>query len=233
MKKKNGFTLIELVVLVVMAVGFASVLLTALSRADEENAKAFCQNTLMNVFLASSMYSQDYDGYAVPSGPSVGGTFWTVMLARERYGVDVRNSDAYSPPGKRCPAETRPRHASSDYRSDYGVNMYVGGHEYRSWGAPVVRLSQVEEPEVTVWYFDSNKITLTPHDQIAVSTSEPRARGVAFRHGEKHDGEFGPGSSTNWVNVAGNVENMTVEEIEARFGRLGEFPRVAGIYSVE
>lgn len=61
--RKNGFTLIELLVVIAIIAILAGLLLPTLSQAREMGRRAVCLNNLRQLFLAFSMYTQEYDGY--------------------------------------------------------------------------------------------------------------------------------------------------------------------------
>lgn len=67
-RKARAFTLIELLVVIAIIAILASILFPVFARARENARKASCMSNLKQMGLAWIMYTQDYDGKALPSG---------------------------------------------------------------------------------------------------------------------------------------------------------------------
>ncbi|MBU0478539.1 prepilin-type N-terminal cleavage/methylation domain-containing protein [bacterium] len=63
---KHGFTLLELLVVIGIIAVLASILLPVVNRAREEGRKTACIQTMRQIYLAVSMYKDDYNNYLPP-----------------------------------------------------------------------------------------------------------------------------------------------------------------------
>ena len=59
--KKRGFTLIDLLVVIVIIAILAAILFPAFARAKENARRASCQSNLKQIALGINQYIQDYD----------------------------------------------------------------------------------------------------------------------------------------------------------------------------
>ena len=69
MKRHNGFTMTELLVVVAVIALLASLLIPTLSHSLNTAYRVFCLNNLHHIQLASSMYSLDNSGFLPPHDP--------------------------------------------------------------------------------------------------------------------------------------------------------------------
>jgi prepilin-type N-terminal cleavage/methylation domain-containing protein/prepilin-type processing-associated H-X9-DG protein len=163
--RRRAFTLIELLVVVAIIAILSAILLPVLSKAKQKGYQATCANNLRQIFLAFSLYADDYGG-AYPWT-----LYWFDYLGNNGYlgGRDrVSVPDSLAPNGPRwsilkCPAEPRGRTPSwppgislTEYennRCGYHWNFSISQYNYlaptatatnspygpcrKGWGGPV------------------------------------------------------------------------------------------------
>ena len=159
MGKKNGFTLIEVLVVVAIIAILSAMLLPALQQAREKAHQVICMSNLKQIGLAIMMYADDYDGW-LPWAGYYQGWGWGRLLGPSEYhsaGLNyIKNLKVYRCPtvGKRT--VTYPT-APLPGAQCYGLNVRLcpqfnadGTVRYGSW----TRLSRVVASSNTVLAFD-------------------------------------------------------------------------------
>lgn len=122
MKRKKGFTLVELLVVISIIAVLLSVLMPALSKAREQARRVVCSNNTKTLLLSDILYAQECDNYHVPlyNGTITTGIspLWflnplfmkiTAMKgAFNREKGQINNSDVYTlPQAYKCPTDRR------------------------------------------------------------------------------------------------------------------------------
>jgi prepilin-type N-terminal cleavage/methylation domain-containing protein/prepilin-type processing-associated H-X9-DG protein len=78
--KRDGFTLIEILIVIAIIGLLASILFPAFARARENARRASCQSNLKQVLMGNLQYTQDYDERFVPAKDEVGTIMWPERL---------------------------------------------------------------------------------------------------------------------------------------------------------
>lgn len=104
----KSFTLIELLVVIAIIAILASMLLPALQKAKMQGHMASCQNRLKSLSLSEHMYSEDYNGYILPTQLPPQKT-WYQLLYELKYDTICRRMTKTSSPSyvgatPMCPA---------------------------------------------------------------------------------------------------------------------------------
>ncbi len=87
MRKRNGFTLVELLVVIGIIAVLIAILLPSLARARVAANRIVCSNNVRQIALASMLYAQDYDGFLPPTSEGSQGEIIIGYLARSVHGV--------------------------------------------------------------------------------------------------------------------------------------------------
>ena len=153
----GGFTLIELLVVIAIIAILAAILLPALQKAREKARQAVCMSQLKQFGLAISMYTQDYDGWIIPStygGVADNWTHWTWMHIFSRYGyikipIDptyTTSADAYITV---CPSRRGSPGGAGGVLYTYATNRYVCGVYHQQDTYPFKRDSNFKRQSET------------------------------------------------------------------------------------
>ncbi len=173
----QGFTLIELLIVIGIIAILAALLLPALSRARQQALSVQCQSNLRQLYLANTMYANEWDGYYVPAAPDIqtgfgGHVRWHGKRATADPTSEFKPEDGplaeYLPDGrvKECPVfleflgQDESPNAFEAGTGGYGYNMtYIGGsYHLRDYGrAPErsVRDIDIAAPSQTVMFADA------------------------------------------------------------------------------
>lgn len=159
MRAARAFTLIELLVAMAIIAILASLLLSALHRAQGTAHAAGCRNNLRQWGVATHVFAADNDDLLPKNGSSGGNSTtegWYVDLPRVMnfpiYAAMPWRTNADIDPGNSvwiCPSNTRRSNGNNLFH--YCLNENVNGTNQ-------VRMASVRQPAATVWLFDNGKL---------------------------------------------------------------------------
>jgi prepilin-type N-terminal cleavage/methylation domain-containing protein/prepilin-type processing-associated H-X9-DG protein len=162
----NGFTLIEILVVIAIIALLAAILFPVFARARENAKRASCQSNLKQIALGLIQYTQDYDERFPNWVPPEGGTpFWYVMAAPY-----FKSQQIF-----RCPSQPRTTDAfGTTYYSSYAMTgMDDGGggpgtgNEHHMYDADGAHMSWIYKPAITYLVVESERTvygTTAPED---------------------------------------------------------------------
>ncbi|MBU0476966.1 DUF1559 domain-containing protein [bacterium] len=155
----NGFTLLELLVVIGVITLLASMLLPALMKAREMARRIKCVSNLKQIGLAFQIYADDYDGHPpVSSSGAPSYITWNESLIENGYLPGDSSAGAYPPTGVfQCPSETSSTCSggSSWQGTHYGTNKRISYATPSDAGFKNVKLYRVRYPSATYLIGDS------------------------------------------------------------------------------
>ena len=181
-RRRNGFTLVELLVVIGIIAVLAGLLLTARSRASDKAAQTQCLSNLRQIGMAMIAYAQDNEQVFPLSSPllSSGPTapmrpgdwiFWrgtnlTEVINRSAIAPYVKAKGEAFQSLMRCPADEWDNH-SYPYPYSYAMNYILTPDASQNVGPPVVpgkqptpRLSSINRAAEKILVAEENERTI-------------------------------------------------------------------------
>lgn len=188
----EGFTLVELLVVISILSLLMSILLSSLSRARGQARAVACMSNLRQLGLAFLFYTEDYDDYAMPTCGQAGTYWWGQLLAdgidhkkgfvwpylrselkkKSVYECSVQRFGSYELQGKPPGEPDAPKWITSTY----GYNGYYLSPPQSGWAAirhrPWQKITTVMNPGRVISFADTLiNLDLTGKNPILKNTA--------------------------------------------------------------
>ncbi len=121
-RNKNGFTLVELLVVIGIIAVLIAMLLPALGKARAQAKTVACQSNLRQVGTFLSMYANQWRGWIYPPGLGADPS----KPKDWRWPVHVFKPEIYNPPVLTCPNDEEPKEEHS-----YVLNSHLADHKIK------------------------------------------------------------------------------------------------------
>ena len=206
---KNGFTLVELLVVVAIIALLVSILLPALSKAKEQALTTICATKQHNLIIAWTNYAEDHDGRIMPvfHGWPTDGTLkdgWWVLLIppyidKMKFRADWSLSD-HSWDKLFCPVKDGPIADLDGGPSVHGnwisMNKYLDG----AWGVPIE--DSPPSPYISSFRADPSLLVIFTDSRAFAYYWDPPAWGGFTSFAYRHRGH----TASNFALADGHVE---------------------------
>ena len=167
-RRRRGFTLVELLVVIGIIALLIAILMPSLARSREQAKRIQCMSNLRQICLATLQYTTDNKGWfprAAASGTADDDWLWwqtgrdvnRAPLVQYLSGAQVFNPDLF-----RCPSDNLESHKSYPY--SYSMNEFMGG---LLWPPSVdgdlhlrIKIVQVRRPAEKILYIDESSQTI-------------------------------------------------------------------------
>lgn len=145
-RRRFGFTLVELLVVIGIIALLIAMLLPGLQRAREQAKAVQCASNMKQLYNATQLYATEFRGYMMPSSAGTGSAleqYWMgIQVLGRALGVKPgqHNTAAYFDAVDRigklvdCPSVERERAGSNPFVIDYTYNMSLGDYRAQSSG---------------------------------------------------------------------------------------------------
>ncbi len=226
-----GFTLVELLVVIVIIAILAALLLPVLNSGKHKAQTIACVNQLKQFAIAAQMYAADHNGFLVPNSPTSGTNGWVggdmkhsvqaaepVFLQHGRLFPYVGQTTVF-----RCPADRSTATTGRSRVRSYAMNSWLGSRAMETTYPTAGRgfRTFVKDAEfsgagaATLWLLaDEHEQTIDDgFFLVTMDDSQPLASFPALRHQRRFTLSFVDGHAEFWKLRDANTDWKTQAQV--------------------